>query len=115
MTRYFLYLVVQVSADLSELAVPLDDILDAGALHEVGVLAVSIHHLLQALGVTGYEHLVGMCYVHESEFNYYSLVGRRKSVTFLPLQIFRLCNYFEDLLHGMSISLSYFVAKLGQN
>ena len=28
------------------------------------------------------------------------------------IDIFRLWNYFEDLLHGMSINLSYFVTKL---
>ena len=52
------HLVVEIATDLGELAVPLDDVLDGGALHHEGVLAVRVDHLLDAL-VVGRDHHLG--------------------------------------------------------
>ena len=56
------HFVVQIPTDLRELAVPLYNVLDTGALHEVGVLPVGVHDLLQALGVAGHKDLVRVSY-----------------------------------------------------
>ena len=55
-----LYLIVEVATDLGELAVPLDDVLDAGALHEEGVLAVGLLDPGQALRVAGHHDAIAV-------------------------------------------------------
>ncbi len=50
-SKSYINLVIQVSSNLSEFAVSLDDVLNGGALHHEGVLPVGLDDLLDALVV----------------------------------------------------------------